>query len=120
MAANALRAPGPPFLVAVDGPCDQAHAGSLRLRLADALEQHGSVIVDLNAAEDVDLSILGVLLAAQRRARAVGGRLVIVVGGDADPLLTHLVDRSGLRAAMLIEPTRLLAEARLLAAATWI
>src|SRR4051812_9000445 len=113
MPANLPPLPGSSHLLAVDGPCDHAHAHALRLRLSDALERHHSVIVDLTGAEEVDVSILGVLLAAQRRARAVGSRLAIVVGSDADPLLTHLVERSGLRGAMIVEPTLLLAEARL-------
>src|SRR4051812_17268545 len=110
MAAQPI--PPRPFVVVVEGPCDQAHATALRLRLAEAIERHGGVIVDLTQAERVDLSILGVLLAAQRRARAFGSRLAIVVGVEADPLLTHLVERSGLRGAMLVEPTTSLAEAR--------
>src|SRR4051794_41937800 len=105
MPANRPPLPAPTHLVSVDGPCGHTQAAALRLRLTDALDGHGRVVVDLTAAEHVDLSILGVLLASSRRARAVGSLLAIVVGPDADPLLTHLVERSGLHRPMVVEPT---------------
>lgn len=64
-------------VVAVSGDVDLANAPELRTCLADAVERHPAVVVDLAGVEFMDSTGLGVLVAAHNRASAAGRRLVI-------------------------------------------
>jgi anti-sigma B factor antagonist len=64
-------------VLAVCGDVDIATAPTLRDRLADAVGAYPGVVVDLGAVPFLDSTGLGVLVAAQNRAKSAGASLVI-------------------------------------------
>lgn len=64
-------------VLAVSGDVDIATAPRLRTSLAEAVEHHPAIVVDLAGVEFMDSTGLGVLVAAYTRAAASGRRLVI-------------------------------------------
>jgi anti-anti-sigma factor len=63
----------PAAVVHVHADVDASIATCLRRTLADAIDRHAHVIVDLSGASTLDPAGLGVLVRAQRRARRRGG-----------------------------------------------
>lgn len=64
-------------VLAVRGDVDIATSTELRSRLADAVQLHRSIVVDLAGVGFMDSTGLGVLVSSFNRAKADGNRLVI-------------------------------------------
>lgn len=75
-------ATGGPTRLVVAGELDIATLSEFdqALRRADADADAGMVVVDLRLVEFVDSSVAALLVAADRRVRRAGGRLVVVRG----------------------------------------
>ena len=71
---------GQGVMLRVGGEVDLATAPQLRAKLVDLVEvgEAGRVVVDLTPVAFMDSTGLGVLLAAHKRARANGGRVLLV------------------------------------------
>jgi anti-sigma B factor antagonist len=71
---------GQGVMLRVGGEVDLATAPQLRAKLVDLVEvgEAGSVVVDLTPVAFMDAAGLGVLLATHERARANGGRVLLV------------------------------------------
>lgn len=70
-------------MIAVDGPLDVYSAPQLRRELLAALEQEiECLVVDLDRAEHLDSTGLGVLLSVLRRAGSQGCEMHLVCGDD--------------------------------------
>jgi anti-sigma B factor antagonist len=69
-------------LVAVSGELDIATVPHLDQALRRAETDAGLVVLDLRALEFIDSSGAHLVLAAARRMRQAGGRLVVVRGGE--------------------------------------
>jgi anti-anti-sigma factor len=71
---------GQGVMLRVGGEVDLATSPQLHAKLVDLVEvgEAGSVVVDLTPVAFMDSTGLGVLLAAHKRARANGGRVLLV------------------------------------------
>jgi anti-sigma B factor antagonist len=71
---------GQGVMLRVGGEVDLATSPQLHAKLVDLVEvgEAGSVVVDLTSVAFMDSTGLGVLLAAHKRARAYGGRVLLV------------------------------------------
>jgi anti-sigma B factor antagonist len=74
---------GQGVILRVGGEVDLATSPQLHAKLVDLVEvgEAGSVVVDLTPVAFMDSTGLGVLLAAHKRARANGGRVLLVCPG---------------------------------------
>jgi anti-anti-sigma factor len=81
--------------IAVQGEVDIAEAPELLRRLQQVIDDHPSETVeaDMGRVTFIDSTGLGTLLAAQKRARATGGDLVIV---NAGPNVRKILEITGL------------------------
>ncbi len=79
MQTYALEVVVPGRLLALHGRLDVVAAADTRLALADQLDAGGSgdLVVDLGQVRSADLTGVGVLVGAHRRAGRVGRRLVL-------------------------------------------
>jgi len=64
-----------PRVVRLEGVCNIQQAAELRLRLLDALQPGQDLIIDGSAVEEVDTSIVQLLIAARAAARSQGRAL---------------------------------------------
>lgn len=74
----------PPGKLRLRGPVRVGEAEALRSRLYDGL-QNRDVIVDLSEAQDVDASVLQVLVSARRYADSIGRSLALDVVPESQP-----------------------------------
>lgn len=74
-----------------------AHAQEAHARILTALANHASVILDVSAPEDIDLTFLQILIAANKTAKANGRRLLI--NAPADGMLFSKLRDAGLPVA---------------------
>jgi anti-sigma B factor antagonist len=65
-------------LVRAEGELDVGNAPQLRQAVGAALDEHGSLVVDLSAVTFLDSVTLGVLIGAYNRVRDTGGALGVV------------------------------------------
>jgi anti-anti-sigma factor len=79
---------GPALVLA--GDFDVRSTGEVRPALYDALEQHGSVVVDLTDVATIDVTALRVLAVASRHAARQGGQLTLRGCNGAVRRLLHL------------------------------
>lgn len=81
----AVSSVGGSVVVTVDGIVDLAAVGALRDDLTRTIRRHPgqTIAVDLDAAESIDDTGLGVLLGAAATARDSGGDLVVVCNRPA-------------------------------------
>ncbi len=85
----ALTAVAPGSLLALTGRLDVTVAADTRLALAEAVDGGvGDLVLDLAALETVDVTGLGVLVGAHRRAGRSGRTLVL---RDATPSVSRLL-----------------------------
>ena len=81
-------------VVHVSGEADAAATPALRARLSELQESdHAQVVVDLSAVTFLDSTVLGVLVAASRFCRNLGGELRLVV---SEPRVRRLLEITGL------------------------
>ena len=71
-----------PERVVLDGRLTIRDIDTVRSRLAAALKEHETIEVDCSAAEDVDLSLIQLLIAARRSAAESGKQLTIAQPAD--------------------------------------
>jgi anti-sigma B factor antagonist len=91
-------------VVAVQGAVDLYTARELRDLLDDTLRRsRGRLVLDLSETTFVGSSGLAALIAAHRRARRDGGRLVVV---NRDSEIARLLEVSGLDSLLSIAPDR--------------
>lgn len=90
--------------VVLTGRLDVHGAADVRAALMTALDAgSGDLVVDLAAVPAVDLTGLGALLEAHRRAQRTGRRLVLL---DVPPPLWRLVLRTRLDRVLVVQRTR--------------
>jgi len=76
------------------GEADSSAAADLRARLQELQEAtHPNVVIDLLEVTFVDSTILGVLVAASRFCRNLGGELRLVI---AEPRVSRVLEITGL------------------------
>ncbi|WP_369217865.1 STAS domain-containing protein [Streptomyces flavofungini] len=83
-------------VVSVTGSLDADNVHDLEQELAGSAESEGraeATVIDLSALEFADSSVLHALLAAQRRHKALGKRLVLC--GPFRPVVHRLFDVTG-------------------------
>jgi anti-sigma B factor antagonist len=92
------------YLVGVEGEIDLYSAPELKRRLAKAIDSGQTrLVVDLGRATFIDSTTLGVLIAAVKRVRPVGGTLAIVC---ADSNITRIFELTGLDKVFPIRGSR--------------
>ena len=85
------------------GEADAAIAPTLRARLHELQEaDYAQVVVDLSQVTFVDSTVLGVLVAAHRFCRSLGGELRLVV---SEPRVRRLFEITGLTGVFVIHRT---------------
>jgi anti-sigma B factor antagonist len=86
------------------GEIDLANAGDFKARL-DAATDAGAryVVVDFEDVGFVDSNGIAVLLSAQRRLRAHGGKLIVIC---SDPLIRRVFEITGLIDILNVTPSR--------------
>jgi len=98
-------------VVAVQGTVDLYTARELRDTLHDALSRaDGRLVLDLSATTFFDSSGLAALIAAHRRAQAMGGHLVVV---NVDAEIARLLGVTGLDQLLALAEDREAALGRL-------
>lgn len=75
-------------LITVGGQLDAAATPRIEQLLCDLQAGAALVVLDLRSLEFIDSSGAGLILAADRRAREAGGRLVVVQGPEVAWFLT--------------------------------
>jgi anti-anti-sigma factor len=91
-------------VLAVSGDVDLHVAGELKGRLAETVEDGGSMVVlDLSRVTFVDSMGLGVMLGGMKRLRAQGGELHLVVAG---PELRRILEITRLDRLLPLHDTR--------------
>jgi anti-anti-sigma factor len=112
-------APDPrgPVVVLLGGEHDLSSAEALRQSLVEAAESPG-MVVDLDRAEFVDSSILGVLVQAFRDACESGRGFVLVMGDQTPAPVRRVVSLTRLDQVLPTLPDRQAALAAALAPAT--
>jgi HPt (histidine-containing phosphotransfer) domain-containing protein/anti-anti-sigma regulatory factor len=71
-----------------------AHAQEAHARISSALANHASVIIDVSNPQDIDLTFLQILIAANKTAKANGRQLLI--NAPADGMLADKLKAAGL------------------------
>ena len=89
-------AAGDVIVVVIEGEHDIYTAPTLRVRLDEALDRGGGVVVDLTGATFVDSSVLGALLDARRRAHESQQGFVVSIGDTVEPGVRRILDITGL------------------------
>jgi anti-anti-sigma factor len=83
-------------VVSLSGSFDSAATSPLRQALLEALRAGSTVVVDLREVTFLDSCVLGVLVAAHRRASADSGRLLLVHPPERVLRLLRLTGLTGL------------------------
>ena len=87
-------------VVAVEGELDVSNAPRLRRALSDVIDgEPGSVVVDLSRLTFVDSTGLGVLVGADKRARALGVGLVL---SSPQPSIAKVFEIAGVHRVMRV------------------
>lgn len=87
--------------IALEGPLDGRSVADVRATLHAAIDAgYGDLFVDVSRVELVDLTGLGVLVGADRRAKLAGRRVVL---RDASPRLTRILRVTGLHRVLTVE-----------------
>jgi anti-sigma B factor antagonist len=94
-------------VVTLEGEHELYGAEKLRERIGALIADGVSVVVDLTHAEFVDSSVVGVLLAAQKRAAGAGVTFTVVVGPATGEPVRRMFEVTGLsRILSLVEQDR--------------
>ena len=96
-------------VVSLEGEHDLATAAALRVTLADAIAEGRAIVLELTPARFIDSSILGVIIASLRAARAAGVGAAIVLERERAPQVERLLDLTSLEPIFPVYPS--LAEA---------
>ena len=88
-----IRRPGPAGHVRLHGPLNLQTITAAHTALSETLGNHAQVTVALDAPEDVDLTLVQLLLSARRTALERGGSLDLA--GPAEGGLLEILRRGG-------------------------
>ena len=86
-----------PFSVALTGSLGLKDAVRLHAELLAALEASQSVVIDATGLREADISIVQLVIAAQKTASAAGKTLTLNAGKDG--VLAQLLTKSGILSA---------------------
>lgn len=87
--------------IALDGRLDVHSVADVRAALHDAIDAgSGDLVVDVSRVELIDLTGLGVLVGADRRAKLAGRRVVL---RDAGPRLMRILRMTRLHRVLTVE-----------------
>lgn len=89
-------------MISLHGEHDLSNAPDLSESIAEAQEKGAAIVFDLSAATFVDSSILGVLVNAQRTARAKGLGLALYMGEDPAEAVSRILGITGLEQEMQV------------------
>jgi anti-sigma B factor antagonist len=92
-------------VISISGEHDLSTAPDLRSRLATAIADGESVVIDLSQAEFIDSSILGALLDARREAHAGGLGFAVALSNGARPV-ARVLDVTGLSTTLPVHSNR--------------
>ncbi|KDN87972.1 STAS domain-containing protein [Kitasatospora cheerisanensis] len=90
-----------PFVVRGEGEIDVDTAPALCRALADALESHREVVLDLSEVTFMDCAGLGALVRARNQADRSGRRLILCGAGRR---VVRLLELTGLHRLLAVEP----------------
>jgi anti-sigma B factor antagonist len=90
-------------VIRVSGDADVSVAAALRNRVHESQGvEHPTVIIDLDGATFVDSTILGILVAASRTCRTLGGELRLVI---SERRIRRVFEITGLTDIFAMYPT---------------
>jgi anti-anti-sigma factor len=92
-------------VIEMSGEHDLSTAPGLREKLAGAIAERDSIVVDLSATEFVDSSILGALLDARQDAQAGGLGFAVALADGARPV-ARVLEVTGLSSTLPVHATR--------------
>jgi anti-sigma B factor antagonist len=101
---DVLRPRGGAAVVVLSGEHDLATKDSLHEVIFSLLETQDLVVADLSSVQFVDSSTLGVLVSADRQARAAGKDFRLQLG--TEPIVKRILEISGLLNVLDCYPTR--------------
>jgi len=91
-------------VVSISGEHDLNTAPELSSQLAELIDAHGGLVLDLSPASFVDSSILGVILDSRRQAKEAGVAFEVVHDGETDAV-GRVLEITGLRTELPIHAT---------------